>query len=500
MAMSINIKTNLIDSNLGRRRVRMTKYPWQTIDPKDFIQLESTKNLTMEDVRVLTKLYQPIIGRSAYSLYQLLYSELNFQAAQVNLTVSDVLAKLDVGIPDFYNARIRLEGIGLLQVYRSEEEKGNYYYEINSPLTAENFFKDSLLRTLLIEQIGERLFKKELDQLLVKSTKKQNYEETTRSFLDVYHFNANNSNIINGTDFMPFEPTRPSKLVKTIESADSFDYNFFKEGLDQHFIRKDSLNAEIKELIYTFHIVYGIDEITMQNLVLESADVESGKINKNKFTQIVQRAYFNKQKVRGLKTNTELQKETTGKADVDQTINIENTKDFSEAELSVIRHAKKAAPANYLESIKDQKNGFVTSNETWILKELVEQSPLNKEVINILLHYILVVQGTVVLEKNYAMKIANDWAQKNVQTAEEAVSKIKELYNQPKNRQTQSKAKKPYKNNYQNSGKKESLPDWAKDQGRTNSESGEQISAQDQEYFKKRLENLRKLRDTKEDS
>src|SRR5699024_5325381 len=100
------------------------------------------------------------------------------------------------------------------------------------------------------------------------------------------------------------------------------------------------------------------------------------------------------------------------------------------SEAAVIRHAKQTAPANYLRSIKDQKGGFVTSDELWVLKELVESSQLSKDVINILLHYILVVKEAVVLEKRYAMKIANDWAQSGVRTPEQAIQKVKELYNQ----------------------------------------------------------------------
>ena len=480
----------------------MTKYPWQNMTPKDFIQIEASKPMSLNDVHVLTKLYQPIIGGSAYALYQTLAGELNFQPQIKNITVSELLRKLDIGIPELYKARIRLEGIGLLRIYHSKTEESAYFYEVLPPLTAENFFKDSLLRTLLIEKIGERLFKEELNELLTSPNEKENYEETTRSFLDVYHFDVTQSNVLSEMDFMPIESEPRPKVADTIENVDTFDFDFFKKGLSRNFIRQDSLDAEIKELLYTFHVVYGIDELTMQELVLESADLETGKINKNKFTHHVQRSYFNQQKAQGIKSETTLENELAGseKEVVKDPENNDLVKaGFSEGEITLIEHAKQTAPAVYLRLIKEQKNGFVTSNETWILKELVEQSPLNKEVVNILLHYILVIKEKVILDKNYAMAIANDWAQNDVRSVEDAIKKVKEMYkssSQPKQN------KRSYRNNYQRPHKKETLPDWATAEktSDTKGNDDEQISAEEEDDLKIRLDQIRRLREQKEDN
>jgi len=473
----------------------VTSYPWKAIDPKDYLHIEAQKNLTFQDVHVLAKLYQPLIGSAAYSLYLSLFADLDFQAQTNERTISNLLTKLDTGIPDFYHARVRLEGIGLLRVYRAKEEPRDYYYEMQPPLSAEAFFKDSLLRTLLVEKIGDRLFQEEMDGLLPQMKDKEAYEETTRSFLDVYHFDVQNKDILSDTDFMPFDSEEPPKIAESIENVETFDYEFFKKGLDKHFIKRDSLNEEIKELIYTFHLVYGIDELTMQSLILESADVESGQVDKNKFTHYVQRNYQNKQKNKQAKKDNAPKKENSNLV----------KKGFSGSETSVITHAKETAPANYLGSIKEQRNGFVTSNETWVLKELVEQSPLSKEVINILLHYILVVKEAVVLEKNYAMKIANDWAQNDVKSAEDAIEKVKKVYTQPRQPNNRS-------TNYRGSKKgkqKEPLPEWAKKQtqekkaeqhGQEDEPKDEPVANDQTNSVEKRLERLRQLREQKEDN
>lgn len=472
----------------------MTKYPWQAIDPKSYIQIESTHTFTMQNVHVLTKLYQPIIGGSAYSLYLTLFGETHFADQTKGVTISELLRKLDMGIPDFYKARIRLEGIGLLRIYRSQENNNQYFYQLVPPLTAQAFFKDSLFRTLLIEKIGDRLFNEEIELFLPKEKDKQSYKEITRSFLDAYHFDVNNREVLNQTDFMPIESENQPKLAETIENVESFDYNFFKAGLNKHFVRQESFTKEIKELIYTFHVVYGIDEMAMQALILESADVESGEVNKNKFVSNVQRFYLNNQKTQ--KSSQVLNQVNEQTENSSEAKNKDNLQNLTATEAAVIRHAKQTAPANYLRSIKDQKGGFVTSDELWVLKELVESSRLSKDVINILLHYILVVKEAVVLEKRYAMKIANDWAQSGVRTPEQAIQKVKELYNQSKNKQAQNQ-KNTYQKNYQKPRKKETLPDWAQEDKKQTTDD-EQVSIQDEEALKFRLDQIRRMRQQKE--
>ncbi len=480
----------------------MSNYPWQSIDPKDSIHIESDQTLTMQDVRILTKLYKPIIGGEAYSFYQSLFSELDFKANKKSTTVSKLLTKMDIGIADYYHARIRLEGIGLMKIYRSQEKENEYIYELSSPLSISAFFKDSLLRTLLIEKIGNHLFQEELQDLKIESYPKEKYEEMTHSFVDVFHFDVEKKEISGSNNLISLKPDKRPKLAKTIENVDSFDYDFFKKGLNKHFIRQDSLTGEIKELIYTYHLIYGIDELTMQEIVLESADVESGEVNKNKLTNTVQRMYLNKQKKRKNSNQSNNQTKGTQKSpeDLKEAQSLLKKDGFTASEISVINHAKKTAPGNYLRSIKEQKNGFITSNETWVLKELVEQSPLSKEVINIMLNYILVIQEAVVLEKNYAMKIANDWAQTDVETAEDAVVKLRKIFSERKQSNTgnQNKGKKKqYKSKYRKNRKKESLPDWAKAE---NTKEDELLSSGDGDALKDRLEQIRKQRELKEDN
>ena len=96
------------------------------------------------------------------------------------------------------------------------------------------------------------------------------------------------------------------------------------------------------------------------------------------------------------------------------------------------------------------------------------------------------------------MKIANDWAQSGVRTPEQAIQKVKELYNQAQNKNAQPKKQNnSYQNNYRKNRKKETLPDWAQDDKKQTTDD-EQVSTQDEDALKIRLEQIRRMRQQKE--
>ncbi|MDN6327597.1 MAG: DnaD domain protein, partial [Alkalibacterium sp.] len=165
-------------------------------------------------------------------------------------------------------------------------------------------------------------------------------------------------------------------------------------------------------------------------------------------------------------------------------------KGFKKEESEILLHAEKMQPYAYLRSIKQQKGGYITSNETWLLKELVERSPLSTSVINILLNYILIVKNAPTLEKNLANKIANDWAQSDVVSPEDAMLKVKGFYDTANEKNNQRKQRPRRKSTYrsQANSRKETLPLWAKE----SDEKDERLSQEEENAFREKLKNIRK--------
>ena len=105
---------------------------------------------------------------------------------------------------------------------------------------------------------------------------------------------------------------------------------------------------------------------------------------------------------------------------------------------------------------------------------------------NVLLNYVLVIKNNASLNASYVNTVANEWAQKKIATAEEAIQHIRQISNQAK----QSKQKK--QTNYQ-TGKRnvrrEKLPDWVnqpKDEKQISSEKKAEIDRRFKEYLAKK--------------
>lgn len=451
-------------------------YPWKHISPKDTVQIMKFAALTDLDKRTLISLYQPLLGREAVNLY-LTLSEYLYRESEAEIRLSDLLIQTGTGIKQYYEARIRLEAYGLLKVFQHKSESNLFGLAVLAPMAPDDFFADPMLKMMLTEKVGQRLTSELEERFAMYLPQLDDFKEVTKSFLDVIHVDMKKmSEADNRTSSIQLN--RPALSDQALK-ADSFDWKFFMEGLNKQYIRLSSLTPDIKKLIYTFHFLYGINELNMQGYVLEAADLSDGTIDSKKLTAVIQRKYLQQT----IKPKDSHPEEIVQQEDVTRL----KQKGFSEEEIEVIIHAGQVTPFAYLKSIKQQKGGFVTSSETWVLKELVEQAPLSNAVINILLNYLLIIKNAPTLEKNLATKIANDWAQSQVNTPEDAMVKVKQLYETYSQKQAKQRPAYSRSNRKNTHARQESLPEWAKG----NAETDERLSGQEAEAFRNKLKQIR---------
>lgn len=451
-------------------------YPWKTISPKDTISIMKFTILSDLHLSSLISLYQPLVGKEAVSLYLILKEYLS-QSIQKEMRLSDILTQLNCGVKEYYQARIKLEAYGLIRVFKNKSDESSYALALEAPMNPQQFFSDSMMKMMLIEKIGERLVQELEVRFQVHSQSLENYIEVTKSFLDVIHIDM--KKMSETVENKESNQNLSESITEQAMNSNQFDWSFFVEGLNKHYINSSSITLSLKKLIYTFHVIYDINELEMQKFVLEAADVSSGKVDENKLTSLIQKRYLNQSKEKRTADDSTGNKEYQVKQ--------LKQKGFSTEEIEIILHAQQMNPYAYLRSIKQQKGGFVSSNETWLLKELVENAPLSTAVINILLNYLLIIKDAPTLEKSLATKIANDWAQSQVKSPEEAMEKVKQLYTsfkdkqQPQSRQTYSKSK-----NKSSHARKETLPEWATQ----TPEKDERLSEEEEAAVRERLDRI----------
>ena len=94
--------------------------------PADIYQVVDKSLLNEQDKLILNMLYMPIIGYTAVTLYLKLQTETKNTFISGELTHHHLMTSMTLSLDNIKEARLRLEGIGLLKTYYHEGEIGSY--------------------------------------------------------------------------------------------------------------------------------------------------------------------------------------------------------------------------------------------------------------------------------------------------------------------------------------------------------------------------------------
>lgn len=450
------------------------------LKPKDTFEIINNSLLNGEDTRVLNLLYQPIIGSDALVLYQHLQAnELEYQHPTRHFLLQDLI---NISINDLYQARKKLEAIGLFKTYvRKKDEGYHYVYCIQNVLNPREFLSDDILSLLLLDKVGEKRFEWLVSLFKPRNAAIDDYLEITSKYTEV--FQLSNERVVQSNDLIQSSVQSfmsiPKAQVPSIDTK-SFDWQFFVDNLSGYKIDEKFLTTELKKVVLTFHSLYGINELEMVEHIKYSLDYVTNQIDMNDFKHRVYKKYHKINKAVESPTIKE-SNEVISSQSINRHQNDLKHQGFTKQEIDVITSCERIAPLIFLKAIKEQKGGFVSNNERWTVENLKEQSPLPDEVINMLIHYSLVVLDNPSLNQNMVNAIANNWAQKKVYKASEALKQVK-AFNEEKANKTTNRVN---KTNYSKKPvRKETLPDWANE---TNKRKETPLSKDEQSLLDEQL-------------
>lgn len=431
------------------------------IQPKTIFQTIINTPLTDQDKEVLMFLYQPIIGANALCLYLTLLSEINSTTGQSDsLFHVDIITTTDMGIKQIMQARKKLEGIGLLDTFVKEDiELGfNYIYQLNHPETAIRFFKDEILSITLLNVVGQRKFNKLFEQFQPKEINLAGYENISADFKEIYLFNE--EQVLSQQEFIQtihhqLKKSRPKREL-TVDS-ETFDWNFFLTQLTNFGIQLPEDEADFKKMVLLYHQSLGIDEFEMANLAAKSFDYYTNQINSQELKKQINQAFYPQKKQRKIDPFYKDMKLSEEEKSSYRYNSLKQMENFSDADIAVVMESEKFAPEIYLTMVKEACNLFPTNIEKYNVRFLVEHSKLPNSVINILIHFVIVIEKKTTFESEHASKIANDWAKEKICSPEEAIIYVK---HRQKEKQTKMNTKKPFYKGKQQHIRKEILPDW----------------------------------------
>ena len=396
--------------------------------PADTYVVINKTILSESDRRIITMLYQPIIGGIATNLYFTLCMDLDKnEFMSEEMSHHHLMTILGLSLDELKISREKLEAVGLLKTYFKErEEVNNYIYELFSPLSINEFFTHPVLNVVLYSVVGKKEYERVTNYFKIPKLNISDYEDITKSFSDV--FNSSPSTV--------FENTLQN--IKDINKLgininNKIDFDFLISSIPKETINEKTFNNDNRKLIEDLSYIYNLNIEEIKNIVLSSLNdrlmIDKTMLRKNARNYYL---YQNNGKLPSVvyKNQPEYLRSPIGK-------------DSNRAKM--IYTFETTSPYNFLKS--KNKGTKPTERDMKLIESLSIDLGLQPAVINVLIDYVLRIKDNK-LVKSYVETIAGQWKRLNIETAEEAMNQA------VKESKKINKTKTTYKK------KEKELPEW----------------------------------------
>ncbi|AOZ91994.1 DnaD domain protein [Paenibacillus crassostreae] len=427
--------------------------------------------LSSLDDRMLSSIYQPMVGAFAISFYRLLFQQIPIEKIgysnidqQRHLFLTLGMEPSESGRKALIEQASKLEAVGLLQtsrIYIPENDDYMYEYELTAPLSPAEFFNTQHLTLLLRDKIGkfavlslrEKLWAKEPDEW---SGATQNKENISLPFYEIFELNTHvidyeleqalsevsttrhsglqvgeEANILNYADII----LRFPKKSNNRQYVEKLRFNFEQMGIVNYVVNKYDLTVQDlcrlldEDGIFTAEGDIILDELQHQaNLHFrqgkkrqEQREVQANKIISIRKAEEKPEGSLQMEHAVQMEYYVEVPMQFKSKCDIHQ-YNM------------ILRNEP------YTKLLKTLFPGAVPDNFIDIFEKIDLSYKLPGEVINILIHYLislLATGGDQRINRNFVEAIASNMLLKQINTYEKAVQYIKDQ-SKVKGKQAQS--------------------------------------------------------------
>lgn len=403
-----------------------------TILPADTYTVINKTVLSSNDRKIITMLYQPIIGYTATSLYFSLIDDLDkLELLSDDLTHHHLMANMQLKLDKIVEAREKLEAVGLLKTYLKKESINHYVYLIYSPLSANDIFNHPILNIVLYNNLGKAEYDKLINYFKIPKVTLKDYDDVTATFDEVFSPVAGRSNIVNN-DIV-------KKDSNSLILNECIDFDLLISSVPNEMVNSRCFSSDIKELINSLAFTYNIDDQTMIGLVRDSIN-ENGMIDRV-FLRKSCRNYYQFEEAGRLPTLVyNKQPEYLKKPEGDMS-----------KWARMVYTFENISPYDFLKA--KYKGVEPTSRDLKLVENLLIDQKLQPGVVNVLLAYVLKINNQK-LNKNYIETIVGQWKRLNIETVEDAMNITLKEHKKLKKIMSKDSKIKPRKDS------KESLPAW----------------------------------------
>ena len=432
-----------------------------TVLPADIYTVINKSIITDKDKKILTMLYQPIIGYLAVSLYLTLLDDLDKQELiSDELTHHHLMSIMQLRLEDIVVAREKLEAVGLLKTYMRKDNVNQYVYLLYSPMSVSDFFNHPILNIVLYNNLGKKEYEKVSSYFKVPRVNLKDFEDITCSFDDVFKSVRGNA--------IEMEDAMAKVESNTLNIKNSIDFNLIMSSIPESQISDKCFNEETKELINNLSYIYHLDTLDMQGLIRNAIN-ERGLIDKTLLRKSC-RDHYQFENYGNLPTLIYNR----------QPDFLKKPKGDNSKWAQMVYTFENITPYQLLKA--KYKGAEPTERDKKLIESLLIDQKLAPGVVNVLISYVLKTHNEQ-LKKSYIETIAGQWKRLNIETVEDAMrytekehKKLKKLSEGNKTNNVVKKSK---------TVKEESLPAWFNEE-----QNVSEVTDEDREELDKILNEL----------
>ncbi len=391
-----------------------------SILPADTYTVINRTVINDTDLKIVSMLYQPIIGFAAVSLYTTLLDDLNKSTLMSEeLTHHHLMATMQLKLEDIVIAREKLEAVGLMKSYVKKASINHYAYLLYSPISAHEFFNHPILNVVLYNNLGKKEYEKLLYYFKIPRINLKDYEEVSSSFDEV--FKSVKGNVIEMNEDITKRDSNNILINKGV------DFNLLMSSIPNSDLNEKCFNKEMKELINALSFTYNLTTLDMQTLIRNSLN-EKGMIDKTLLRKGC-RDYYQFENNGNLPTLIYNKQPDYLKKPVGDTSKW----------AKMVYAFENLTPFQFLKA--KYKGAEPTDRDKRLIESLLVDQKLNPGVVNVLIAYVLKTNNEKLL-KSYVETIAGQFKRLNIETVEDAMNFTESEHKKIKAKATISKTKK----------------------------------------------------------
>lgn len=422
-----------------------------SILPADTYTVINKTVITDKDKKIVSMLYQPIIGFTAVSLYYTLIADLDKRELfSEDLMHHHLMTTMQLKLDDIIIAREKLEAVGLIKTYMKKDNINQYVYILYSPLDANEFFNHPILNIVLYNNVGKKEYDKLIDFFRTPRVILKDYDDITASFDEVF-------SPVQGT-VMEIDNviTKSSNAINVNKNI--VDLNLIISSIPEKQVSSKCFNDEAKNLINNLAYIYNLSSLDMQGLVRNSIN-ERGLIDKTLLRKQC-RDYYKFENAGNLPTLIYNK----------QPDFLKKPKGDSSKWAKMVYTFENISPYQLLKA--KYKGGEPTDRDKRLIENLMIDQKLNSGVVNVLISYVLKTNDEQ-LKKSYVETIAGQWKRAGIETVEDAMKFAEKEHKKMK------KAIKPKFENTKMKTKDSKLPLWFGTEQNINETTSEEVEELD---------------------